>query len=155
MKTKRIIILLLLITFASITFIFSNSTGKNSNNTSDIVTEKILDIYSFITKKKITQDRRKELILEMRIYIRKTAHFTVYLVLGILTYLLINTYEIKHKILISILISCLFACTDEIHQLFIDGRTGSLIDVFIDTLGSSVGILILNSKKIFTKALRK
>lgn len=148
---KKITYCILLIIFSSIVFFFSNSTGTDSNHTSDVVTEKMLDVYSSITKKEISQDRKKGLILDMRLLIRKTAHFTIYLVLGILTYLFIDTYNLKHKILISILITFLFACSDEVHQLFVDGRTGSIIDVGIDTIGSSVGILLLNIKSIFTK----
>lgn len=155
MNLKRLTIITFIILLSITTFIFSNSTGKNSNNTSNIVTEKMLDVYSFITKKEIPQDQRRELILDMRLYIRKTAHFTLYFILGILIYIFIDTYNIKHKILISIILSCLFACTDEIHQLFVDGRTGSILDVLLDTIGSTVGILILNSKRILTKALKK
>ena len=36
----------------------------------------------------------------------------------------------------------LYACTDEIHQLFIQGRAGQLKDVLIDTIGSLTGIYI-------------
>ena len=48
------------------------------------------------------------------------------------------------NILIALLASILYAVTDEIHQLFVLGRAGQLIDVFIDTTGSIVGVFIFN-----------
>jgi VanZ family protein len=41
----------------------------------------------------------------------------------------------------SILFSMLYASTDEFHQLFVEGRSGSVRDVMIDTLGATLGIL--------------
>lgn len=42
-------------------------------------------------------------------------------------------------------VSALFACTDEFHQRFVQGRAGSLVDVCIDTGGAVVGVIILGS----------
>ena len=53
------------------------------------------------------------------------------------------------KILISIIICFIFGGLDEIHQIFIPGRTARFYDCIIDTLGSSTSILILyGSSKI-------
>ena len=35
----------------------------------------------------------------------------------------------------------LYACSDEVHQLFVPGRSGNIIDVGIDSIGSYFGIL--------------
>ena len=75
------------------------------------------------------------------------AHFTIYLVLGILVFLMLKEYNIKDTIIVSLLICIIYALTDEIHQLFIVGRSGNLIDCLIDTLGSITGILVLNIKR--------
>ena len=48
----------------------------------------------------------------------------------------------KCKILWSIGISAFMACTDEFHQLFIEGRAGRIQDVCIDTAGATFGILL-------------
>ena len=49
-----------------------------------------------------------------------------------------ETFDVnqKKKVGISTLIGFIYSCTDEIHQLFISERSGSIIDVFIDTLGT-------------------
>ncbi len=36
-----------------------------------------------------------------------------------------------------------YAFSDELHQLFIPGRNGAIADVFLDTIGGSVGGLIV------------
>ena len=38
----------------------------------------------------------------------------------------------------------LYACTDEIHQLFVPGRSGMIRDVFIDSIGGIIGISIIS-----------
>jgi VanZ family protein len=47
----------------------------------------------------------------------------------------------------------LYACTDEIHQIFIPGRTARIKDIFIDTAGGSAGLLLgyFINKKVFFK----
>lgn len=76
--------------------------------------------------------------------IRKTAHFSEYLILGVLTILLLIQYKIENKkiYLISSLFGLFYAITDEFHQLFIPGRNGTPIDVGIDFLGCLTGIII-------------
>jgi len=40
-------------------------------------------------------------------------------------------------------IATLYAATDELHQVFVRGRTPSLVDVAIDSLGAAAGIALL------------
>ena len=47
------------------------------------------------------------------------------------------------KILISIGLAFLYACSDEIHQLFVNGRSGEFTDVLLDTCGAGFGILVV------------
>ncbi|MEY4385054.1 MAG: hypothetical protein RLY20_337 [Verrucomicrobiota bacterium] len=35
----------------------------------------------------------------------------------------------------------LYACTDEIHQIFVPGRGAAFLDVLLDTLGGALGLL--------------
>lgn len=48
----------------------------------------------------------------------------------------------RRIMLLSVLLSGLYAITDEVHQLFTPGRHGSPVDVGIDMAGAAVGILI-------------
>jgi len=41
------------------------------------------------------------------------------------------------------LLTALYACTDEFHQLFVAGRNASLVDVGIDALGAAIALAIV------------
>ena len=48
--------------------------------------------------------------------------------------------------------------TDEIHQLFVPGRDGNIIDVGIDTLGAMIGtipLVLYSMRKMWEKGKRK
>lgn len=49
---------------------------------------------------------------------------------------------IKYPLIMSISLSFLYACTDEIHQIFVPGRSAQFRDILIDTLGASFGATI-------------
>lgn len=74
--------------------------------------------------------------------VRKAAHISAYFVLGILIYSLLKEYRshIKHLVIASIALSMLYACTDELHQMFVPGRSGEARDVLIDTAGAAAGV---------------
>ena len=77
--------------------------------------------------------------------VRKTAHFTEYAILGSLFFLNLKNTPlglIKHPLAMSITLSFLYACTDEIHQIFVPGRSAQFRDILIDTLGASIGTII-------------
>jgi VanZ family protein len=51
-------------------------------------------------------------------------------------------FNIKQVIIITIIFVFLYACSDEIHQLFVPGREGAIRDVIIDTCGGITLVLI-------------
>jgi VanZ family protein len=83
--------------------------------------------------------------------IRKSAHYIVYLILGILVFRAVDTYEIQlsQKVYLSVMFCVGYAISDEIHQIFVPGRAGTLLDVFIDSMGSttSIAFFTLRGKK--------
>ena len=76
--------------------------------------------------------------------VRKAAHIGAYFILGILIFNLLKEYNlaVKKIIFISIGIAILYACSDEIHQMFVPGRSGEVRDVLIDTAGAAVGVVV-------------
>ena len=76
--------------------------------------------------------------------VRKAAHISAYFVLGVLIFNLLKEYNlgVKKMIFISIGIAMLYACTDELHQMFVPGRSGEVRDVLIDTAGAAVGVAV-------------
>lgn len=134
-------------------FMFSNQPADESTKLSDgFISNTIGNIYKFFDKD-VTEDKLIEVKEIFTTPVRKAAHFTIYLILGILIMLLMSEYNISNKkqIFISILICFLYSVSDEVHQLFVSGRSGEIRDVFIDTTGSILGILVTN--RFFSKKL--
>ena len=48
----------------------------------------------------------------------------------------------RSRLLLSLVLAILYACSDEWHQRFTPGRTPSVTDVFIDTAGATIGLTI-------------
>ncbi|MDW8802198.1 VanZ family protein [Clostridium sp. A1-XYC3] len=78
---------------------------------------------------------------DINVLIRKNAHAFEYLILSLLIGNLLFIFDFKgRKAIIYILFICLFySVTDEFHQLFVPGRTSSVVDVLIDFLGAVIG----------------
>lgn len=138
---KKYILLTLIILWLIIIFAFSNRNALDSLNDSNFIVDKIISFLESISNKNINTDI-------LGYIVRKCAHLFEYFVLGVLVVLYLNTFDIdiKKQICISILFCIFYSLTDEFHQLFVPGRSGNLIDVFIDTIGSTIGIFI--TKKI-------
>jgi len=76
--------------------------------------------------------------------VRKSAHFLEYLTFSLLIYNACrDTYSVSRSILIAVGLVFCYAGTDEIHQLFVPGRTGRFRDVMIDTSGGATAMLIV------------
>ena len=144
-KTKiiRYIFFTLMILTCIIIFIFSSQNGEESTEVSDGFISRFIDIFP-LTKNQ-TEDQKQEIIKNLQFIVRKTAHFSIYTILGITSMEFINTYNIsyKKKIGISFLIGVLYAISDEFHQLFSSGRTAKVMDVGIDSAGVIFGIFIV------------
>lgn len=112
-------------------FIMSHTVGtvssQQSNFIADIITQYLKIDYSLLT-----------------FIIRKTAHMSEYAVLLLLLYFgITKIYTHKYSLLISLFITFIYACSDEIHQLFIPGRSGQFTDIMIDTSGALIALIIV------------
>ena len=135
---RAILIILLILTFFQI-FRFSNQNGEKSSGISRKITTAVTKNVKKIQE--LDKNKQEEVLGQIEKVIRKLAHFSIYMVVGILMMLLMNTYEIKKldRIAISLITGIIYASSDEIHQLFIPGRSAMITDVIIDTLGVLVG----------------
>ena len=77
-------------------------------------------------------------------FVRKATHFAVYLVLGVLVInaLFVSGVRGYRAAGWALLICVLYAISDEFHQTFVPGRSGEVVDVLLDSLGSGTGILM-------------
>lgn len=75
--------------------------------------------------------------------IRKCAHFFEYMILALLVFNVSKLYfNMKQIAILTIGFVFIYACSDEIHQLFVLGRDGAIRDVVIDTCGGVALVLI-------------
>jgi len=84
------------------------------------------------------------------LFVRKCAHLTVYGFLALMYWRAFRrpvkndtrpwSWIEARNAIIGVMI---YAITDEVHQAFVPMRQGSVLDVFIDTIGGAVGLLAL------------
>lgn len=131
----------MIILWMALIFYFSHQPATKSNELSSGIVELIDN-----TIKKISPNINYNQV-NLNHIIRKSAHFGVYLILGILVAngLLATSISKSKGIYLSLLISILYAISDEIHQIYIPGRSGQASDVLLDSAGALVGILFLNA----------
>lgn len=140
--------LLLIIIWMIIIFLFSNQSASESSKLSDgLIDNTIVKVYELFNGK--ASEEKKEIIIDnYTVFVRKSAHFVMYFILGILCFIYFKDFT-KHYIIYSIIVCLLYAVSDEIHQMFSINRGPGVIDVLIDTLGSLTSIIILNKKTIY------
>jgi VanZ family protein len=122
-------------------FFFSNDEKEASNKKSDGV---IISITEKVIGKKLNNNEKEYYISKFVVPVRKSAHFTIYLLLGLIFISLLKEYNIidKRSVIYTVIFVLLYACSDEIHQLFVRGRSGEVVDVLIDTTGGFIGTMI-------------
>ena len=144
----------LLLIFQMIFIFAMSSFGSDSSNAqSSQIIQVLHQVFSNLSSRTSGLDASV-----LTFIVRKTAHFTEYAILGILFYLLYRQILPQKNglrlVVLAILSSFLYACTDEIHQLFVPGRSGQFTDVLVDTLGASFGCTVLSFSNYLRRALQ-
>ena len=145
MNKKKIIFIILIICWLGFIFYFSSMDTYKSNGDSKEVVSVVVDKAIDISNSSISDNKKEDIINVLNLPIRKLAHFSLYFILSILVMSFLvssNKFNLRNIILISIIFCFIYACSDEYHQTFINGRTGQFSDVIIDTIGASVGSII-------------
>ncbi len=119
-------------------FRLSSQVAVKSNGMSMGITDFIINIFNKLFHSEISGSGSLNHI------VRKTAHFMAYLILGILSFnaLKISCMGSWRRPAFSLGLCVLYAISDELHQVFVSGRSGQASDVFIDSLGAGIGIAI-------------
>ena len=134
-------------------FCFSAQNGTESGELSDhLIVSLLLPVFDFFHIP--LQD-----IHFISFLARKTAHMFVYFVLAILAiHALFVSNWFQNALChygMALLISFLYACTDEWHQHFIPGRHMAFSDVLVDTAGAMLGLLFFFCFKAITQKKRR
>lgn len=157
LKKKKIITFLavvgLFLVYGMI-FSFSADNAEESSAISAKVTDFLVQMYyKYTGGQAVVAETVEGLPIEE--VIRKLAHFTEYMLVGLLSYGIAVLWMEKQLtcfllVLLQLIVSGAF---DEIHQYFVPGRYASVIDVVIDTAGGIAGIILLTILRKFKKLL--
>lgn len=125
-------------------FLLSSQNAAVSSGTSGNVIRLIVGIF-YPEFDNLPAAEQTEIVASLQFLARKSAHFSIYMILGVLSFLAVISYEkllFVLRLTVSGSVCLLYAASDEIHQLFIPGRSGEVRDVMIDFSGAVLGIAL-------------
>lgn len=142
LNAPRIVFGVLTVLCMVLIFCFSMENSDESSATSGSVTDKVIDaVYDDYDE--MSESEQESIKDKVERVIRKCAHFSVFTMLGFFASMTAGRRKLFGRGTAFTLLFCvLYACSDEIHQLFVPGRAGMIMDVIIDTGGALTGILI-------------
>ncbi|EPY2279264.1 TPA: VanZ family protein [Clostridium sporogenes] len=146
-KSKKLIYFIPSFIWMVIIFIFSNQQAESSNKNNFFIAD-------VLRKGNVTLFKHIDYNF-LNFLIRKTAHITEYFILFMLLYFAFKKTFYKNSQIKAAIITIMYACTDEFHQLFIPGRDGKVRDVFIDSIGVLIGLCIIYIFKFVKKHRKK
>lgn len=84
---------------------------------------------------------------QVSVFVRKAAHFSEFLLLGAAWMAQLEAIRclrpLRRAPVWAWLLGTLYAVTDELHQLFVPGRSAGAVDVLIDSAGVLCGVMLL------------
>lgn len=150
---KWTILLLWMMFIFSMSHLDSVKSWYLTGKTLTVVQQDSSEIKDLDYQEEMTYFNNKE---DKMLFVRKLAHVVEYF---ILVMLLMNALWIKGELIAvmikSSIFSFIFAVLDEIHQLYVPGRTGSIGDVMIDSFGILIGIICVGSLIIISNSYVK
>lgn len=147
---RKVISILLVILWMLVIFSFSSDNGEESQSLSDKVIETVVVLTTNIEKNSQEMEVIKD---NLGFIVRKCAHFFIYFILGVLVMIALDNYNFKYFIIYASIICISYAVFDEFHQTLVEGRTGNISDVLLDSSASLIAEylymrFIVLSKKI-------
>lgn len=141
--SRRIKKWVLVFIWMGVIFFFSSQTGDKSSENNKFI------VYILNT---LGIDINTILSGNADFIIRKAAHFTEYFILYFLLYnALKEDLYFTPSTIFALIITFLYATSDEFHQSFIPGRGPAFRDVLIDTSGGVFCMLVIYLSKIIRK----
>jgi len=132
---RRYIKWILVFIWAIVIFIFSSQNGEISSQNNRFIIELF---------KKIGIDINTLVSVNADFIVRKMAHFTEYFIFYLLLFnAFTDDFKFNKSLLNSIIITFIYAVSDEFHQSFVPGRSPTYKDVLIDTGGGLVCMIFI------------
>ena len=124
-------------------FFFSTEQAEQSDATSGIISRQILQVIQ-PDFDELPEEKQTQLYNQVQTVVRKTAHFTEFLLLGFFLRLCLESwFGSGHRYFCPAAFGggAAYAMLDEWHQTLVDGRAGQWRDVVIDSAGVLTGVL--------------
>ncbi len=156
LKLFRICAVILLVLQMILIFCFSSQKADNSKDLSEGFTYKVLSVL-YPDFNEMEKEEQIELIYNLHLPIRKLAHFGLFALLGLYSFLSLVTYNkisFAFRCILAFLFSVLYAVSDEYHQTFVEGRVGCIRDVIIDSAGVFCAIVLAVAIVLLSRRLR-
>lgn len=138
---KKNIKIILLVFWMALIFFLSAQIANDSTETTNFVIDILYKLYKGLNIGDLSVLDFTEIVFKP---VRKLAHFGEFAILGILMYLNVKEYKKNRVVLFALVLSALYALSDEIHQIFVPGRACTFVDMCIDTSGALIGILLIH-----------
>ncbi len=137
---RRVLCVTLAVAVLTTIFLFSNQVNQVSQQFSGSITGWVGEHLHLLTQEDIAEKTAR--FEEVNLILRKLGHACGYLLLSIAVMTALSQFPLplKRRLLLAVFICVLYACSDELHQLFVDGRTGRLMDVLWDSCGIVIGL---------------
>ena len=157
-NTTNLIAFLPAVLLAVMIFCFSAQPSSDSSDLSKTVTAELLRAVSGVFDLRLKAFQIAAFVAKYEHLVRKGAHFTEYLIfsLALSHGFARNGIRGRNRFFLTVLVIFLYASTDEIHQLYVPGRSGQFRDVCIDTAGGAAGSLLcaLHSRRMRRRSLK-
>ncbi len=114
-------------------FFLSNQERGASNTTS-------------ITFISLVLGKGADVAVVLNAFVRELAHMAEFAFLAFCLYMFFKTFKLSGflRCAFSAIISSVYAASDEIHQVFVPGRSGQIYDIIVDVLGVLLSVLFLH-----------
>ena len=142
MKKRIIVFSVITILWCGFIFYLSSENSAESSARSGRIVTSLCE--TFVTDfNELSETEKAEIISSVSFYVRKTAHFSAYAILGGLLFQVFCFVKDKRlRGLFSVAGSFAYAASDEFHQSFSPGRSCEFRDMLIDTGGALLAVLI-------------
>lgn len=153
----RIFIWTAVVLWLAAIFFLSEQMGSQITSMSDAAVRKAIE-FSQPGFQKMTPEQQFSIVVIYQYVARKAAHVIAFMLLGALCMTAFYQYRAKRgaQFVSALTVCSVFAGIDEIHQIFVAGRSALITDIFFDTFGALIGIgIVLLIQRLRNKMQKK
>lgn len=136
---------ILAVVWMCVIFSFSAQTQEESGTVSLGFSYRMVDTAGRLFGLDLDYDKIRAIAGAIEHIVRKGAHMTEYAILAFLFYVWLCRWNIsrRRRLAVAAVMAILYACSDELHQIFVAGRAGQISDVLVDSAGALLALLLI------------